>query len=125
MMLFLSLQAVLRQSFNFQMARGTDPDSLALIDAAFSGTSTGGSEIFYRRKDGSELWSAILISPVQHERGDVAQHFFSFVDLSQSRGRPEKCLRSPRDRRSGCCNAKMPPKAAENKPGVSSPSAGN
>ncbi|NKJ09299.1 PAS domain-containing protein [Rhizobium sp. SG741] len=45
-------EEVLGQSFNFLMARGTDPDSLARIDAAFAGT-TGGSEISYRRKDGS------------------------------------------------------------------------
>ncbi|URK86131.1 PAS domain-containing protein (plasmid) [Rhizobium sp. RCAM05350] len=75
-------EEVLGQSFNFLMARGTDPDPLARIEAAFAGTSTGGSEICYRRKDGSEFWSAILVSPVQDERGDVVQHFSSFVDLT-------------------------------------------
>lgn len=44
------------------MARGTHLDSLARIDAAFAGALQGGSEICYRRKNGSELWSAILIS---------------------------------------------------------------
>ncbi len=73
---------MLGQSFNFLMARGTDLDSLARIDAAFAGSSTGGSEICYRRKDGSEFWSAVLISPVRDESGDVVQHFASFVDLT-------------------------------------------
>jgi PAS domain S-box-containing protein len=73
---------VLGQSFNFLMARGTDLDSLARIEAAFAGNSVGGSEISYRRKDGSLFWSAILISPVRNESGDVVQHFASFVDLT-------------------------------------------
>lgn len=73
---------IVGQSFNFLKARGTDPDSLARIDAAFAGTSKGGSEICYRRKDGSAFWSAILISPVRDEGGDVAQHFASHVDLT-------------------------------------------
>lgn len=74
-------EEVLGQSFNFLMARGTDPDSLARIEAAFAGT-VGGSEISYRRKNGSLFWSAILISPVRNENGDVVQHFASFVDLT-------------------------------------------
>jgi PAS domain S-box-containing protein len=75
-------EEVLGQCFNFLMARGTDPDSLARIDIAFAGTPKGGSEICYRRKDGGEFWSAILISPVRDESGDVVQHFASFVDLT-------------------------------------------
>ncbi|WP_395447542.1 PAS domain S-box protein [Aminobacter sp. UC22_36] len=77
-----SRDELLGQSFNFLMARGTDLDSLARIEAAFAGAVTGGSEICYRRKNGSEFWSAILISPVRDERGDVVQHFASLVDLT-------------------------------------------
>lgn len=73
---------VLGQSLNFLMARGTDSDALARIDAAFAGATKGGSEICYRRKDGSEFWSAILISPVRDKSGYVVQHFASFVDLT-------------------------------------------
>jgi hypothetical protein len=64
------------------MARGTDPDSLARIGAAFAGNAVGGSEISYRRKDGSFFLSAILISPVRNESDDIVQHFASFVDLT-------------------------------------------
>lgn len=74
-------EEVLGQSFNFLMARGTDPDSLTRIEAAFAGT-VGGSEISYRRKNGSLFWSAVLISPVRNESGNVVQHFASFVDLT-------------------------------------------
>ncbi|ASY63562.1 Chemotaxis protein methyltransferase CheR [Sinorhizobium sojae CCBAU 05684] len=75
-------EEVLGQSLNFLMARGTDPDAQARIDAAFAGTTKGGSEICYRRKDGSEFWAAILISPVRDKSGEIVQHFASFVDLT-------------------------------------------
>lgn len=75
-------EEIVGQSFNFLKARGTDPDSLARINAAFAGTSKGGSEICYRRKDGSEVWSAILISPIREESDDVVQHFASLVELT-------------------------------------------
>lgn len=73
---------VLGQSFNFLMARGGETKALARIEAAFTDGAKGGSEICYRRKDGSEFWSAILISPVHDENGDLVQHFASFVDLT-------------------------------------------
>ena len=37
----------------------------------------------YRRKDNIEFWSAFFISPVRDEKGDVVQHFASFVDLTK------------------------------------------
>ena len=86
---FLSLtgydrKEVLGQSFNFLMARGADAVALAQIEAAFEGSDSG-SEIRYRRKDGSEFWAAIFISPVRDESGDIVQHFASFVDLTKQK----------------------------------------
>ncbi|MBL0375485.1 PAS domain-containing protein [Rhizobium sp. KVB221] len=75
-------EEVLGQNFNFLMSHGTDGDALARLDAAFSSASRGGSEICYRRKDGSEFWSAIQINPVRDHSGSVVQHFASFVDLT-------------------------------------------
>jgi PAS domain S-box-containing protein len=85
---FLSLtgykrEEVLGQGFNFLMAHGADADALAQIEAEFHGNTVGGSEILYRRKDGSEFWAAVFISPVRDESGDVVQYFASFVDLTQ------------------------------------------
>jgi PAS domain S-box-containing protein len=87
---FLSLSGydrkeVLGHSFNFMMARGTDPKSLAQVQAAFKGSTEWGSEIRYRRKDGSMFWAAIFISPVRDEHGDIVQHFASFVDLTSQK----------------------------------------
>ena len=84
---FLSLsgytrEEVLGQSFNFLMAHAADAEALAKIEAKFQGKSDAGSEIRYRRKDGSEFWAALFISPVRSEEGDIVQYFASFVDLT-------------------------------------------
>jgi len=84
---FLSLtgytrEEVLGESFNFLMAHAADAEALAKIEAEFQGKSDGGSEIRYRRKDGSEFWAALFISPVRSEDGDIVQYFASFVDLT-------------------------------------------
>ncbi len=50
------------------MARGADADALALIQAEFDGSSPGGSEVLYRRKDDSEFWAGRFISPVRDEK---------------------------------------------------------
>ena len=38
------------------MARGADPKAPAQVEAAFEGSTDHGSEIRYRRKDGSMFW---------------------------------------------------------------------
>ena len=76
-------EEVLGQRFNFLMAHAADAEALARIEAEFEGHSDGGSEILYRRKDGSEFWAALFICPVEDENGDVVQYFASFVDLSK------------------------------------------
>jgi PAS domain S-box-containing protein len=58
---------VLGQSFNFLMAHAADAEALAQIEAEFEGHSDGGTEILYRRKDGSEFWAALFISPVEDD----------------------------------------------------------
>jgi PAS domain S-box-containing protein len=85
---FLSLtgydrKEVLGQSFNFLMVDCADAKALARIRGEFEGLLEGGSEILYRRKDGTKFWAAIFISPVHDENGDVVQHFASFVDLTK------------------------------------------
>lgn len=83
-----SRDEVLGQSFNFLMVRGTDKAALTRIECEFHGESNdddshGGSEIRYRRKDGSEFWASIFISPVRDKNGDIIQHFASFTDLTR------------------------------------------
>jgi PAS domain S-box-containing protein len=85
---FLSLtgydrQEVLGESFNFLMAHGADAEALSRIKAEFEGSSSGGTEVLYRRKDGSEFWAAVFISPVRGVGGDIVQYFASLVDLTK------------------------------------------
>jgi two-component sensor histidine kinase len=74
------------------MASGQDPESLVRIDAAFDGSFDNDPEVRYRRRDDSVFCAAIFISPVQDQRGDVVQHFISFVDVTHQK-REEDRLR--------------------------------
>ncbi|HEV2816380.1 MAG TPA: HWE histidine kinase domain-containing protein [Allosphingosinicella sp.] len=74
---------VLGHSFNFLLAQGADPKTLTLVEAAFEACDDHSSEVRYRRKDGSEFWAALFVSPVRDESGDVVQHFASFIDLTR------------------------------------------
>ncbi len=87
---FLSLtgysrEEVLGKNFSYLMARGADSESMPHIEAAFATSSESTSEVCYQRKDGSLFWSAIFISPVYDDSGDVVQHFASLVDLTEHR----------------------------------------
>ncbi|MGV8830937.1 MAG: HWE histidine kinase domain-containing protein [Devosia sp.] len=78
-----SQQEVLGQSFNFFLAQIADEVSLARIAAERAETSAEGTEVLYRRKDGSEFWAAVFISPVRDMDGKIVQYFASFVDLTK------------------------------------------
>lgn len=74
---------VLGQSFNALMARGADPEALTRIEEEFERGSDDGPDIRYRRKDGSEFWASVFISPVRDKNGEIVQHFASFADLTR------------------------------------------
>ena len=74
---------VLGHGFNSLMARGADAKALAAVEAAFQVDDDHSSEVRYRRKDGSEFWAALFISPVRDQDGTVIQHFASLIDLTR------------------------------------------
>ena len=80
-----SREEVLGQGFNFLLAHVADADALKVIEAEFAGDSDTGSEVLYRRKDGSDFWAALFICPVRDEAGEIVQYFASFVDLSRQK----------------------------------------
>ncbi len=87
---FLSLtgynrKEVLGQSFNFLMAHRADAETLARIEAEFKSGSDCGAEVLCRRKDGSEFWAALFISPVRDRKDAIVQYFASYVDLSKQK----------------------------------------
>lgn len=74
---------VLGKELKSLLAEGVDGDAMATVEAEFAAHNSAEPEIHYRRKDGSEFWASIFISPVWDERGAVVQHFASFVDLTR------------------------------------------
>ena len=76
-------EEVLGQPFNFLMADATDAGALKRIKLEFEGNAEAGTEILYRRKDGSEFWAGLFASPVRDKSGAIVQYFTSFVDLTK------------------------------------------
>jgi PAS domain S-box-containing protein len=74
---------VLGRPFASLFAPSTTPDALAKSQAAFDADSEAEPEVLYRRKDGSEFWASIFISPVRDKGGAVVQQFISLVDLTR------------------------------------------
>jgi PAS domain S-box-containing protein len=85
---FLSLTGfdraeILGRSFNSLLAPGTDPDATARVIAALEGSPDTDPEVHYRRKDGTEFWASVFVSPVRDRNDELLQHFVSFVDLTK------------------------------------------
>jgi PAS domain S-box-containing protein len=74
---------LLGQSFNSLLARGVDASAIAQVTAAFKDSPDTDPEVHYRRKDGTEFWASVFISPVRDKNGELIQHFVSFVDLTK------------------------------------------
>jgi PAS domain S-box-containing protein len=93
---FLSLTGykrdeVLAKDFNSLMATGIDREKMTEIEASFANSPETDPEIHYRRKDGSEFWASVLVSPVCDEKGEIVQHFVSFVDLTKHKHDQAHC----------------------------------
>ena len=54
---------VLGESLDELLARGMDPEAYKQLAAAFADPTKKESEIHYRRKDDSEFWGSVFISP--------------------------------------------------------------
>jgi len=73
---------VLGQTFNSLMASDHHTEELADVEAAFHGSGPGDPDIHFCRKDGSDFWASLCISPVVDDAGKLVQHFVSLVDLT-------------------------------------------
>jgi PAS domain S-box-containing protein len=83
-------EEVLGRSYHFMMGPGTDPAASAQIEAAFHDSYDAYPEVRYYRKDGSEFWAVIFISPVFDENHTVVQHFASFLDITRRKRDEER-----------------------------------
>ena len=96
---FLSLTGYERRrcwesDFNFpwqQRAMLSPSDESTLHSSA---TLDNDLEVLYRRKDGSACWATIFVNPVRDERGALAQHFVSLVDVTKLNKHTRKRRRS-------------------------------
>ena len=86
-----SRDEVLGESFNSLMARGASPEALKEIEKAVAGNHNDDLEICYRRKDGSQFWASVSVSPVKEEDGKIVQHFASFIDLTSHKKEQATC----------------------------------
>lgn len=78
-----SREEVLGKGFNFLMANNSDAEALRRTEAEFEGSSSGGTKVLYRRKDGSEFWGVLFVSPVRDVDGKIVQYFASLIDLTK------------------------------------------
>lgn len=76
---------VLAKSFQSLLAVGVDAETMPIVESAFRGECDYDPEIHYKRKDGSEFWASMFVSPVCEESGAVVQQFVSFVDRTKDR----------------------------------------
>lgn len=95
---FLSLTGyardeVLGKSFQSLLADGTDAQTIATVEAAFRGECDHEPEIHYKRKNDTEFWASMFVSPVCDESGTVVQQFVSLVDLTKHRRDRARCRR--------------------------------
>ena len=93
---FLSLtgyarEEVLGKSFKTLLARGVGAETMPIVEAAFRGECDSEPEIHYKRKDDSEFWASMFVSPVCDASGTVVQQFVSLVDLTKHRQDNVRC----------------------------------
>ena len=84
-------EEVLAKSFNSLLAVGVNDETMNIVDAAFRGECETDPELHFRRKDGSEFWASMLVSPVCDQHGTVMQQFISLVDLTVHRLENARC----------------------------------
>jgi len=78
-------EEVLAKSFQSLLAAGVDEKTMPIVESAFRGECESDPEIHYKRKDGSEFWATMFISPVCEEDGTVVQQFVSLADVTKHR----------------------------------------
>lgn len=84
-------EEVLAKNFQSLLAVGVDAETMPIVEAAFRGECESDPEIHYKRKNGSEFWARMFVSPVCDESGTVVQQFASFVDLTGHRQDNAQC----------------------------------
>ena len=76
---------VLAKSFQSLLANGVSSEDQRSVRDAFANPGKCEPEIRYKRKDGSQFWVSMFVSPVCDDEDAVVQQFVSLVDLTAHR----------------------------------------
>ena len=80
---------LLGKTLDFLMADPTDLTVWAQFDAALGDGPEDSLDARCRRKDGRIFWAGVFIGPVHDAKGEVVQHFASFMDLTRHKTEQE------------------------------------
>lgn len=81
---------VMGQDFGSLFARRLDPQMLEQVESAFRDGADRYSEFCYRRADDETLWATTYIGAVRNKKGEIEQHFASFLDLTKHKAEEER-----------------------------------
>jgi len=86
-------QEVIGQSFDFLMEPGANAGALTEIRTALEGVRGLETTLRCRRKNGTNLWVKLFLTPEWDDAGGIVQYAASFVDITQHE-EPEKHFRA-------------------------------
>jgi PAS domain S-box-containing protein len=76
---------IIGRSWRFMVGPGTDPEALALVEAALQQGEGDDAEILTYRKNGSSLWAALSINPVRDANGGLRLLTLTLSDVSEKK----------------------------------------
>ena len=76
---------IMGRNCRFLQGRDTDPEAVAEIHRALDAGEDVHIELVNYRKDGSQFWNALFISPVVDTSGTLVYHFASQLDVTRKR----------------------------------------
>lgn len=82
---------VLAADFESLLADGFDAENIRMLGSVFDSNLCSDAEVHYKRKDGTEFWASMFITPVRDKSGKVVQYFVSFADLTSHRLENGRC----------------------------------
>jgi len=88
---------IMGRNCRFLQGPDTDRDDIARVREAVSAANDISIDLLNYRKDGTQFWNALYISPVTNERGDLLFFFASQLDVSD-RKRSEHQMSADKDR---------------------------
>ncbi|WP_373474714.1 HWE histidine kinase domain-containing protein [Sphingorhabdus sp.] len=84
-------EEVLAENFQSLLANGFDEENIKVLKLAFNSEMCGDTEVHYKRKDGTEFWASMFITPVSDKSGKIVQYFVSLADLTAHRLENKRC----------------------------------